>query len=335
MTIKVGINGFGRIGRNVFRAALANPNVEIVAVNDLTDAATLAHLLKYDSVHGTLNAEVKVDNGTILVNGKAIKVLAERDPAALPWGKLGVDVVVESTGRFTDAPKAAAHITAGAKKVIISAPAKNEDITIVMGVNHNKYDAAKHHVISNASCTTNCLAPFAKVLHEKFGIKRGLMTTVHAYTNDQQILDLPHSDLRRARAAGLSIIPTTTGAAKAVALVLPELKGKLNGFAMRVPTPNVSVTDLVVELEKSATAEEINAALKAAAEGELKGIMAYSEEPLVSKDYNGNPHSSIIDALSTMVVEGNMAKVVSWYDNEWGYSNRVVDLIDYMGKKGF
>jgi glyceraldehyde 3-phosphate dehydrogenase len=335
MAIKVGINGFGRIGRNVFRAALANPNVEIVAVNDLTDAATLAHLLKYDSVHGTLNAEVKVDNGTILVNGKAIKVLAERDPAALPWGKLGVDVVVESTGRFTDAPKAAAHITAGAKKVIISAPAKNEDITIVMGVNHNKYDAAKHHVISNASCTTNCLAPFAKVLHEKFGIKRGLMTTVHAYTNDQQILDLPHSDLRRARAAGLSIIPTTTGAAKAVALVLPELKGKLNGFAMRVPTPNVSVTDLVVELEKSATAEEINAALKAAAEGELKGIMAYSEEPLVSKDYNGNPHSSIIDALSTMVVEGNMAKVVSWYDNEWGYSNRVVDLIDYMGKKGF
>jgi glyceraldehyde 3-phosphate dehydrogenase len=335
MTIKVGINGFGRIGRNVFRAALANPNVEIVVVNDLTDAATLAHLLKYDSVHGTLNAEVKVDNGTILVNGKAIKVLAERDPAALPWGKLGVDVVVESTGRFTDAPKAAAHITAGAKKVIISAPAKNEDITIVMGVNHNKYDAAKHHVISNASCTTNCLAPFAKVLHEKFGIKRGLMTTVHAYTNDQQILDLPHSDLRRARAAGLSIIPTTTGAAKAVALVLPELKGKLNGFAMRVPTPNVSVTDLVVELEKSATAEEINAALKAAAEGELKGIMAYSEEPLVSKDYNGNPHSSIIDALSTMVVEGNMAKVVSWYDNEWGYSNRVVDLIDYMGKKGF
>jgi glyceraldehyde 3-phosphate dehydrogenase len=248
---------------------------------------------------------------------------------------MGVDVVVESTGRFTDATKATAHITAGAKKVIISAPAKNEDITIVMGVNHDKYDAAKHHIVSNASCTTNCLAPFAKVLHENFGIKRGLMTTVHAYTNDQQILDLPHSDLRRARAAALSIIPTTTGAAKAVALVLPELKGKLNGFAMRVPTPNVSVTDLVVELEKNTTADEINAALKAAAEGELKGIMAFSEEPLVSKDYNGDAHSSIVDGLSTMVMEGNMAKVVSWYDNEWGYSNRVVDLIDLMGKKGF
>ncbi len=334
MATKVGINGFGRIGRNVFRAALGNPEVEIVAVNDLTDAKTLAHLLKYDSIHGTLNAEVKAQDGNIIVNGKTIKVLAEREPANLPWSALGVEVVVESTGRFTDGDKAAAHLKAGAKKVIISAPAKGEDITIVMGVNHDKYDAAKHNVISNASCTTNCLAPFAKVLHENFGIKRGLMTTVHSYTNDQQILDLPHSDLRRARAAAMSIIPTTTGAAKAVSLVLPELKGKLNGFAMRVPTPNVSITDLVVELDKAATAEEINAALKKAAEGDLKGIMAYSDEPLVSRDYNGNPHSSIVDGLSTMVVEGSMAKVVSWYDNEWGYSNRVVDLIRFIAGKG-
>ncbi|HAK73088.1 MAG TPA: type I glyceraldehyde-3-phosphate dehydrogenase [Sporomusaceae bacterium] len=334
MATKVGINGFGRIGRNVFRAALGNPEVEIVAVNDLTDAKTLAHLLKYDSIHGTLNAEVKAQDGNIVVNGKTIKVLAEREPANLPWSALGVEVVVESTGRFTDGDKAAAHLKAGAKKVIISAPAKGEDITIVMGVNHDKYDAAKHNVISNASCTTNCLAPFAKVLHENFGIKRGLMTTVHSYTNDQQILDLPHSDLRRARAAAMSIIPTTTGAAKAVSLVLPELKGKLNGFAMRVPTPNVSITDLVVELDKAATAEEINAALKKAAEGDLKGIMAYSDEPLVSRDYNGNPHSSIVDGLSTMVVEGSMAKVVSWYDNEWGYSNRVVDLIRFIAGKG-
>jgi glyceraldehyde 3-phosphate dehydrogenase len=334
MATKVGINGFGRIGRNVFRAALGNPEVEIVAVNDLTDAKTLAHLLKYDSVHGTLNAEVKAEDGNIVVNGKIIKVLAERDPANLPWSALGVEVVVESTGRFTDGDKAAAHLKAGAKKVIISAPAKGEDVTIVMGVNHDKYDAAKHNIISNASCTTNCLAPFAKVLHENFGIKRGLMTTVHSYTNDQQILDLPHSDLRRARAAAMSIIPTTTGAAKAVSLVLPELKGKLNGFSMRVPTPNVSITDLVVELEKSATAEEINAVLKAAAQGYLKGIMDYSDEPLVSRDYNGNPHSSIVDGLSTMVVEGSLAKVVSWYDNEWGYSNRVVDLIHFIAGKG-
>jgi glyceraldehyde 3-phosphate dehydrogenase len=334
MATKVGINGFGRIGRNVFRAALGNPEVEIVAVNDLTDAKTLAHLLKYDSVHGTLNAEVKAEDGNIVVNGKTIKVLAERDPANLPWSALGVEVVVESTGRFTDGDKAAAHLKAGAKKVIISAPAKGEDVTIVMGVNHDKYDAAKHNIISNASCTTNCLAPFAKVLHENFGIKRGLMTTVHSYTNDQQILDLPHSDLRRARAAAMSIIPTTTGAAKAVSLVLPELKGKLNGFSMRVPTPNVSITDLVVELEKSATAEEINAVLKAAAQGYLKGIMDYSDEPLVSRDYNGNPHSSIVDGLSTMVVEGSLAKVVSWYDNEWGYSNRVVDLIHFIAGKG-
>lgn len=334
MATKVGINGFGRIGRNVFRAALKNPAVDIVAVNDLTDAKTLAHLLKYDSIHGILDAEVKAEGSNIVVNGKTIKVLAEREPANLPWKDLGVEVVVESTGRFTDKEKAAAHIAAGAKKVIISAPAKNEDITIVMGVNHDKYDAASHHVISNASCTTNCLAPFAKVLNDKFGIKRGLMTTVHAYTNDQQILDLPHKDLRRARAAGMSIIPTTTGAAKAVALVLPELKGKLNGFAMRVPTPNVSVVDLVAELEKPATADEINAALKAAAEGELKGILAYCDEPLVSKDFNGNPNSSIVDALSTMVIEGNMVKVVSWYDNEWGYSSRVVDLIGFIAKKG-
>lgn len=334
MSTKVGINGFGRIGRNVFRAALGNPSVEIVAVNDLTDAATLGHLLKYDSVHGTLDAEVRVEGDQIIVNGKAIKVLAERDPANLPWGNLGVDVVVESTGRFTDGEKAAAHIKAGAKKVIISAPAKGEDITIVLGVNEKNYDSAKHHVISNASCTTNCLAPFAKVLHETFGIKHGLMTTVHSYTNDQQILDLPHKDLRRARAAGMSIIPTTTGAAKAVALVLPELKGKLNGFAMRVPTPNVSIVDLAVELEKPASAEEINAALKAAAEGELKGVLAYTEEPLVSRDFNGNPHSSIVDGLSTMVIDQSMAKVVSWYDNEWGYSNRVVDLIAYIASKG-
>ena len=331
---KVGINGFGRIGRNVFRAALNNKDVDIVAVNDLTDAKTLAHLLKYDSVHGTLSAEVKAVEGGIEVNGKLIKVLAEREPANLPWKALGIDVVVESTGRFTDADKAAAHITAGAKKVIISAPAKGEDITIVLGVNQDKYDPAKHHIISNASCTTNCLAPFAKVLNDSFGIKRGLMTTVHSYTNDQQILDLPHKDLRRARAAAMSIIPTTTGAAKAVALVIPELKGKLNGFAMRVPTPNVSVTDLVAELEKPATAEEINAALKAAAEGPLKGILAYCDEPLVSRDFNGNPNSSIVDALSTMVVEGSLVKVVSWYDNEWGYSNRVVDLVAFIAGKG-
>lgn len=333
MATKVGINGFGRIGRNVLRAALGNPDIEIVAVNDLTDAKTLAHLLKYDSVHGKLAAEVKAEGNNIIVNGKAIQVLAEREPAKLPWGELGVTVVVESTGRFTEGEKAKAHLAAGAKKVIISAPAKGEDITIVMGVNNDKYDPKQHNIISNASCTTNCLAPFAKVLQEKFGIKHGLMTTVHSYTNDQQILDLPHKDLRRARAAAMSIIPTTTGAAKAVALVLPELKGKLNGFAMRVPTSNVSVVDLVAELEKPATAQEINAALKKASENELKGIMDYSEEPLVSIDYNGNPASSTIDALSTMTVDG-MVKVVSWYDNETGYSTRVVDLIAYIAKKG-
>lgn len=334
MALKVGINGFGRIGRNVFRAALNNPNIEIVAVNDLTDANMLAHLLKYDTVHGTLSEDVTVDGSNLVVGGKNVKVLAERDPAQLGWGDLGVEVVVESTGRFTKRDDAAKHLEAGAKKVIISAPASNEDITIVMGVNDDKYDPANHHVISNASCTTNCLAPFAKVLNDKFGIKRGMMTTVHSYTNDQQILDLPHKDYRRARAAAENIIPTTTGAAKAVALVLPELKGKLNGMAMRVPTPNVSVVDLVAELEKDVTADEVNQALKEAAEGPLKGILAYNELPLVSTDYNGSTASSTVDGLSTMVLEGNMVKVLSWYDNEFGYSSRVVDLCEYIAEKG-
>lgn len=334
MAVKVGINGFGRIGRNVFRAALNNPEVEVVAVNDLTDANMLAHLLQYDSVHGKLDAEVSVDGNNLVVNGKTIEVSAERDPAKLSWGKQGVEIVVESTGFFTKRADAAKHLEAGAKKVIISAPANEEDITIVMGVNEDKYDAANHDVISNASCTTNCLAPFAKVLNDKFGIKRGMMTTVHSYTNDQQILDLPHKDYRRARAATENIIPTSTGAAKAVSLVLPELKGKLNGGAMRVPTPNVSLVDLVAELNQEVTAEEVNAALKEAAEGDLKGILGYSEEPLVSGDYNGNKNSSTIDALSTMVMEGSMVKVISWYDNESGYSNRVVDLAAYIAKKG-
>lgn len=335
MAVKVGINGFGRIGRNVLRAALNNSNIDVVAVNDLTDANMLAHLLKYDSVHGKLDAEVSVNGSNLVVNGKEIIVKAERDPANLAWNELGVEVVIESTGRFTKRDDAAKHLEAGAKKVIISAPANNEDLTIVMGVNEDQYDPANHHVLSNASCTTNCLAPFAKVLHEKFGIKRGMMTTIHSYTNDQQILDLPHKDYRRARAAAENMIPTTTGAAKAVALVLPELKGKLNGMAVRVPTPNVSLVDLVAELDKEVTAEEVNAALKAAAEGELKGILQYSEEPLVSKDYNGDPHSSSVDGLSTMVMEGNMVKVVSWYDNEIGYSTRVVDLVEYLASKGF
>ncbi|MBO1513923.1 MULTISPECIES: type I glyceraldehyde-3-phosphate dehydrogenase [Metabacillus] len=334
MAVKIGINGFGRIGRNVFRAALKNPNVDVVAVNDLTDANMLAHLLKYDTVHGKLDAEVSVDGNNLVVEGKTIQVSAERDPAKLTWGEQGVDIVVESTGFFTKRADAAKHLEAGAKKVIISAPASDEDITIVMGVNEDKYDAASHDVISNASCTTNCLAPFAKVLNDKFGIKRGMMTTVHSYTNDQQILDLPHKDYRRARAAAENIIPTTTGAAKAVSLVLPELKGKLNGGAMRVPTPNVSLVDLVAELDKEVTVDEVNAALQAAAEGELKGILGYSEEPLVSGDYNGNINSSTIDALSTMVMEGSMVKVISWYDNESGYSNRVVDLAEYLASKG-
>nr|prf dehydrogenase,glyceraldehydephosphate [Geobacillus stearothermophilus] len=332
--VKVGINGFGRIGRNVFRAALKNPDIEVVAVNDLTNADGLAHLLKYDSVHGRLDAEVVVNDGDVSVNGKEIIVKAERNPENLAWGEIGVDIVVESTGRFTKREDAAKHLEAGAKKVIISAPAKVENITVVMGVNQDKYDPKAHHVISNASCTTNCLAPFAKVLHQEFGIVRGMMTTVHSYTNNQRILDLPHKDLRGARAAAESIIPTTTGAAKAVALVLPELKGKLNGMAMRVPTPNVSVVDLVAELEKEVTVEEVNAALKAAAEGELKGILAYSEEPLVSRNYNGSTVSSTIDALSTMVIDGKMVKVVSWYDNETGYSHRVVDLAAYINAKG-
>jgi glyceraldehyde 3-phosphate dehydrogenase len=334
MAVKIGINGFGRIGRNVFRAALKNPNVDVVAVNDLTDANMLAHLLKYDSVHGKLDAEVTVDGNNLVVDGTTIQVSAERDPSKLSWGEQGVEIVVESTGFFTKRADAAKHLEAGAKKVIISAPASDEDITIVMGVNQDKYDAASHDVISNASCTTNCLAPFAKVLNDKFGINRGMMTTIHSYTNDQQILDLPHKDYRRARAAAENMIPTTTGAAKAVALVLPELKGKLNGGAMRVPTPNVSLVDLVAELDKEVTVDEINAALKEAAEGDLKGILGYSEEPLVSGDYNGNQYSSTIDALSTMVMEGKMVKVISWYDNETGYSNRVVDLADYIAQQG-
>ncbi|GAB6179243.1 type I glyceraldehyde-3-phosphate dehydrogenase [Desulfotomaculum defluvii] len=337
---KIAINGFGRIGRNVFRAMFKRgllqqeSPIEIVAVNDLTYPQTLAHLLKYDSIHGEFDAEVSCTENSIIVNNQEIKVCAETDPAKLPWAQLGVEIVIESTGRFTTGPQAAKHIQAGAKKVIISAPAKDVDATIVMGVNDHTYDAAQHHILSNASCTTNCLAPFAKVLHEKFGIVKGLMTTVHSYTNDQRILDLPHKDLRRARAAGQSIIPTTTGAAKAVALVLPELKGKLNGFAMRVPTANVSVVDLVAELSVLTTSEEVNAALKEAAEGPLKGVLAFSSLPLVSKDFNGNPNSSIIDGLSTMVIEGNMVKVVSWYDNEWGYSNRVLDLALMLVDKG-
>lgn len=335
MSVKVGINGFGRIGRNVFRAALHRADVEIVAVNDMTDADTLAMLLKFDSVHGRLDADVRADVNAIVVNGRRIEVLAERDPGNIPWAKLGVDVVIESTGIFTDKAKAEVHITrGGAKKVIISAPAKHEDVTIVMGVNEQTYDPDKHHVISNASCTTNCLAPIAKVIDDEFGIVRGLMTTVHSYTNDQKVLDLPHSDLRRARAANLSIIPTTTGAASAVGLVLPQLKGKLNGMAMRVPTPNVSVVDLTAEVKRPVTVEAVNAALLRASEaGALKGLLDYSEQPLVSRDFNGDPHSAIVDALSTMVLDGAMVKVVAWYDNEWGYSNRVVDLTAYIASK--
>jgi len=334
MSIKVGINGFGRIGRNLLRASLNTKEIEFVAANDITDAKTLAHLLKYDSILGNLDADVKAQGDTILVNGKPLKVLAVSDPSQLPWKDLGVDIVVESTGRFTEKDGASKHLSAGAKKVIISAPAKNEDITIVLGVNEKSYDPKKHHVLSNASCTTNCLAPVAKVLLENFGIKRGLMTTIHSYTNDQKILDLPHKDLRRARAAAVSMIPTTTGAAKAVSLVLPQLKGKLDGMAIRVPTPNVSVVDLVAELDKDTTAEEVNASLKKAAEGELKGILQYCDEPLVSIDFNGNSNSSIVDALSTKVIEKKMVKVLAWYDNEWGYSCRVRDLISYIAGKG-
>ncbi|SRR5574344_1715267 len=332
--VKIGINGFGRIGREAFRIMSTKKDIEVLGINDLTDAKTLAHLLKYDSVHGIFAGEVDYGEDYIVVNGKKIKIYAEKDPAQLPWGKIGVDVVLESTGRFTDANLAKAHITAGAKKVLISAPAKNEDITIVMGVNNDKYDPKKHNIISNASCTTNCLAPFTKVLLDNFGVESGLMTTVHSYTNDQKILDLPHKDLRRARAAALSIIPTTTGAAKAVALVLPELKGKLNGFAMRVPTPNVSITDLTVNLSKDTTVEEINAAMKKASETTMKGILGYTDLPLVSKDFNGDPRSSIVDGLSTMMIGKRLAKVVSWYDNEWGYSNRIVDLALFIASKG-
>jgi glyceraldehyde 3-phosphate dehydrogenase len=333
VTIRVGINGFGRIGRNVFRAADTNPDIEIVAVNDLTDAATLAHLLKYDSIHRRFAGEVEAAEGALVVNGREVKVLAQRDPALLPWGDLGVDVVVESTGFFTDATKAAAHRDAGAKKVIISAPAKNEDLTIVLGVNHDEYDPNKHHIISNASCTTNCLAPFAKVLRDSFGLKQGFMNTIHSYTNDQNILDLPHKDLRRARAAAVSIIPTSTGAAKAIGLVLPDLKGKLDGMSMRVPTPDGSVVDLVAELGTAVTREDINAAMKAAADGPMKGILEYCTDPIVSIDVVGNPASSIFDSLQTMVMggEGTFVKCISWYDNEWGYSSRVVDLIGLIG----
>jgi len=330
MAVKVGINGFGRIGRNFFRAAYKDPSLQIVAVNDITDAKTLAHLLKYDSVHGRFEAAVEVKENAIVVNGKEVQVLACKDAADLPWGKLGVEIVIESTGRYTDRDGAGKHLAAGAKRVIISAPAKGEDATFVMGVNERTFDPAKHFILSNASCTTNCLAPVAKVLLDTFGIERGLMTTIHAYTNDQKILDLPHKDLRRARAAGVSMIPTTTGAAKAVSLVIPELKGRLDGMAIRVPTPNVSVVDLTAELSRNATAEEINAAMKKASEGPMKGYLQYVDEPLVSIDFNHDPASSSFDALSTKVIGGKMAKVLAWYDNEWGYSCRLVDLAKYV-----
>lgn len=332
MAIRVGINGFGRIGRNIFRAAkkYGKDNIEFVAVNDLTDSRTLAHLLKYDSNFGIFEGEVKAEGDELLIGGNRIKVLAIKDPAELPWKDLGVDIAIESTGLFTARENAAKHLDAGAKKVIISAPAKNPDITVVFGVNHKKYNPDTHHIISNASCTTNCLAPVAKVVMDNFGIVKGLMTTIHSYTNDQRILDLPHSDLRRARAAAVSMIPTTTGAARAVAEVLPELKGRMDGMAIRVPTPNVSLVDVVFQLEKTTTAEEVNAALKRAAESELKGVLGYTEEPLVSKDFNGDPRSSIVDALSTKVLDGNFAKVLSWYDNEWAFSSRVIDLVEHI-----
>ncbi|MEO6026850.1 MAG: type I glyceraldehyde-3-phosphate dehydrogenase [Candidatus Binatia bacterium] len=330
--VRVGINGFGRIGRNVFRACLGETGLDIVALNDITDAATLAHLLKYDSVHGRLDGTVTHGEGSLTVNGKSIKVTAERDPGNLPWKELKVDVVLECSGIFTARDQAAKHLSAGAKKVLISAPAKGADLTVCFGVNEKSYDPAKHDVVSNASCTTNCLAPVAKVLHETFGIKRGLMTTIHSYTNDQRILDLPHEDLRRARAAALSMIPTTTGAAKAVALVLPALEGKLDGMAVRVPTPNVSLVDLTAELDKKATEKDINAAMKKAAEGELKGVLQYCDEPLVSSDFNGTAFSSIFDSELTRVIDGTFIKVLSWYDNEWGFSNRMRDVALLMGR---
>jgi glyceraldehyde 3-phosphate dehydrogenase (phosphorylating) len=334
MAVKVGINGFGRIGRNIMRAALGDKEIDFVAVNDLTSAHTLAHLFKYDSVLGNLHAKIESKGDSIVVDGDEFKVLSMRDPAQLPWKDLGVDVVFESTGLFTDRDSAAKHLAAGAKKVIITAPAKKPDFSVVLGVNSDKYDPKTHHIISNASCTTNCLAPLAKVLHETFVIKKGWMTTVHSYTNDQQLLDLPHKDLRRARAAALSIIPTTTGAASAVGEVMPDLKGKLDGISMRVPTPNVSCVDLAVVVDKKTTGEEINAAFKEASNGALKGIMEYVEAPLVSIDFRGNPHSSIIDAPYTKVMDGDFVKVLSWYDNEWGYSNRCVDLLRLLVKKG-
>jgi glyceraldehyde 3-phosphate dehydrogenase len=332
MSIKVGINGFGRIGRNVFRAALQDKNIDFVAVNDITNANTLAHLLKYDSVHGVLEEDIKVKDDSIEVAGRDIKVLSVKDPANLPWNDLGVDIVIESTGLFRDKESVSKHLSAGAKKVIITAPAKDEDITIVLGVNEKEYNDAEHNIISNASCTTNCLAPVVKVLNDEFGVEKGIMSTIHSYTSDQRLLDAPHKDLRRARAAALSMVPTTTGAAKAVTLVIPELKGKLNGMAFRVPTANVSVVDLSVWLKKEVTVEQVNESLKNAANGYLKGILDYNESPLVSSDYNGNAFSSIVDGLSTMVVDGNLAKVVSWYDNEWGYSCRIADLVKYISK---
>lgn len=330
--VKIAINGFGRIGRRVFRAGFDRKNVEFVAVNDLTDAKTLAALLKHDSVHGTWDKEIQAGENSITVDGKELKVVSERDPASLPWKDMGVDVAMECTGRFRDRENASKHLSAGARKVIISAPAKDPDWTVVMGVNHNDYDTAKHKIISNASCTTNCLAPIAKVLLDNFGITKGFMTTVHAYTSDQSLLDLPHDDLRRARAAAMSMIPTTTGAAAATSLVIPELEGKLDGMAIRVPTPNVSLVDLVVETEKETTKDAVNSAMIKASENELKGILACSDEPLVSIDYNGNPHSSIVDLLSTNVMGGNLVKVISWYDNETGYSTRMVDIAEYISK---
>jgi glyceraldehyde 3-phosphate dehydrogenase len=330
MTTRIGINGFGRIGRAAFRSAAQYPDLEIVAVNDLTDPATIAHLLKYDSVYGVFSKDVKAQESGMLVDGKEVKVSAHRDPKDIPWKDMGVDIVLECTGVFRDREKANKHLEAGASKVIISAPAKDEDITIVMGVNHDKYDSENHHIISNASCTTNCLAPTVKVLNDRFGVEHGLMTTVHSYTNDQVILDIAHKDLRRARAAAMNIIPTTTGAAKAISLVIPELKGKLNGFSLRVPTPTVSTVDLVVNLKKEATAEEINQAFAEESAGSLQGILAITDEPLVSSDFRGNPYSSIIDGLSTMVIGGNMVKVIAWYDNEWAYSTRLLNLAQYI-----
>jgi glyceraldehyde 3-phosphate dehydrogenase len=334
MAVKVGINGFGRIGRNVFRAGLNNKGIEFVATNDLTDTKTLAHLLKYDSILGPLDAEVTAGADSITVNGKKLRVFATKDPAEIDWPSLGCEVIVESTGRFTDAREASKHLRGSVRKVIISAPASNEDVTIVLGVNDNMYDASKHKVVSNASCTTNCLAPVVKVLHEKFGIEKGSMTTIHSYTNDQPVLDFPHKDLRRARAAAINMIPTSTGAAKAIGLVMPQLKGKLDGYAMRVPTPNVSVVDFVCVTSKPTDAASVNASLKEAAEGPLKGVLAYTEDPVVSSDMLRNPNSSIVDGQLTKVMDGNLVKVVAWYDNEWGYSNRVVDLIQFLGKKG-